>query len=128
MKYKTNFLKSILQKSNNPRRLFEKGALKMIYLNPKTYLYFRNSGFSDFSVDLIRYDGTYFVTLLKLMCNYKYGRNSFDFTSLADDFFKMVLCNKESIEIYGGNSKEVEEFVYFIRKKYDGINILGFDN
>ena len=125
---KNNFLSTILTKSNDPAELYKKGPLKMIYLNPKTYLYFRKSNIRNFDVDLIRYDGIFFVLLLKLFCGYKYGRNSFDFTSLADKFFKTVKDNNESIEIYGGKSEEISKFINFISKKYHGINITDYDS
>lgn len=125
---KNNFLADILKKSNNPSLLYKKGPLKMIYLNPKTYLHFRKTYYKNFGVDLIRYDGIYFVSLLKFLCGYKYGRNSFDFTSLADKFFKTVKENNESIEIYGGSDDEITKFINFIREKYQGINITDYDN
>lgn len=124
----SNFLGEIIKKSNNPSLLYKKGGLKMIYLNPKTYLYFRDSNFKHFNVDVIRYDGIYFVTLLKFFCSYKFGRNSFDFTSLADKYFNTILENNESLEIYGGTSEDIIKFVEFLKKKYKGIHITDYDN
>ena len=101
----------------------------MIYLNPKTYIYFRDKIKSEnLNVEIIRYDGIYFVTLLRLFCNYKFGRNSFDFTSLAHKFFNSVLINNQKIEIYGGTDVEIKKFIDFLRKKYNGIKISEYDN
>lgn len=100
---------------------------KMIYLNPFTYLYFRRRFELLTNTSIIRFDGILMSTLMKLFYSYPYGRNSFDFTSLADEYFHFWSINHSRIAIYGATDDDLRAFIDKLKEKYD-LNIVDFYN
>ena len=97
-----------------------------LYLNPRNIDYILNRLSLDRTV--YRTDGIYLTSLLNTIFPIEKGRNrqSFDFTSLANPFFKRLSRTDEKLFMAGGGIEEVRDFVDIVRDLYPGINIVGY--
>ena len=102
-------------------------GIRMIYLNPLTYLFFRRRLNLISNISVVRFDGILMSVLMRLFYKYPFGRNSFDFTSLADSAFAEWSLNKKKIAIYGATDQDLQLFTERIKVKYD-INIVDTCN
>jgi len=97
------------------------------FLNPFSYLFFRNElkVFSDFDIILI--DGISLVYLTRLI-NLNTKRYSFDMTSLAPLVFENCIKNNLSIYFVGSTEKSINIFIKKIKSKYLKLKISGYRN
>ncbi|GGD76821.1 WecB/TagA/CpsF family glycosyltransferase [Lacimicrobium alkaliphilum] len=99
---------------------------------PGTYSFMNFASLTSFFVnpnfDRIRYfcDGFLMAALIKMITGKDIKRVSFDFTSIASDFFSYSESNGKKIAIIGAKETEVQAFVKKMQDKYKGIEKIKF--
>lgn len=99
----------------------------VLYLNPKTYLHYREQPELLEMVDGIRFDGI-LMRLLVSLCLLRGSsipRQSFDMTSLAPKVFAYCVSNQKRVYIAGGKAGEAEIFCDKLRSEYPNLQIVG---
>ena len=111
---------NLISEANHDKKL-------VTFLNPYSYLFFKENInlFSKF--DIIYIDGVLLVYLLKTIAP-KTFRCSFDMTSLAPHVFKNSINHNKNIYFIGAKEIEISNFVLNIKSKYPNLNILGYRN
>jgi N-acetylglucosaminyldiphosphoundecaprenol N-acetyl-beta-D-mannosaminyltransferase len=96
------------------------------FINPYSYLYFRNNVqlFNEF--DHLFLDGVLLVGLFRIL-GVKTSRYSFDMTSLAPKVFSDAVRQNQTIFIIGSNQESIQDFVKVITSKYKGLPLVGFN-
>lgn len=87
------------------------------YLNNFSYYQLRDFNFNIKTKILV--DGQFFVFLINLFLNKSIKRNSFDFTSNADEIFNYISKNKKKLFVIGSTEKNSNIFREFLLKKYN---------
>jgi N-acetylglucosaminyldiphosphoundecaprenol N-acetyl-beta-D-mannosaminyltransferase len=91
-----------------------------------TFSYYRlfDSGFPVDRLDSIFVDGLLQVKLHNFFHKEKINRVSFDFSSIADDYFEYVLKNHLKIALIGAKPDEIVEAVRKLCERYNGLRIV----
>ncbi|MBD0399850.1 WecB/TagA/CpsF family glycosyltransferase [Flammeovirga sp. EKP202] len=98
------------------------------FLNPASYVEARKKISLYKEIDSIYVDGILLVKLLNIFCNQNVTRKSFDMTSLAPLVFNDAINDSKSIYFIGSTQNSIEGFIDIIKKKYKGLNIIGYRN
>lgn len=96
-----------------------------IYLNNYSYYMLRNVTLN--SNTKILSDGLFFVNCLNFMLRKKIKRNSFDFTSNANEIFNYVSVHNKKLIIVGSTTQNSLTFKNFIQEKYKLENCISID-
>ena len=103
----------------------------ILYMNPETYLFYRNCPQSLVDVRGLRFDGLLFSSLNRFFLNLKTPRRSFDFTSIADAVFSYYVRVEGKVAIYGGSNEDLSCFIKVLKERYPDLNIIdhasGYD-
>lgn len=102
---------------------FETKAIS--FVNPFSYYMMLEGEYVSRGVDGFFVDGGLLVSLLKLRDGLRVERVSFDYSSIAEDFFIFCEQNKLRVSFVGATPNEMEAFLLHICKKYPKM-LLGF--
>tara|TARA_A100001015_G_scaffold279883_1_gene341458 strand:+ start:1658 stop:2359 length:702 start_codon:yes stop_codon:yes gene_type:complete len=97
------------------------------FLNPNTLKLLDESKI-DTSKILFFCDGISLSKILSFKLKKKIKRYSFDFTSIADSFFREISDNESSIYIKGATTKELDLFKKKIKEKHKKLSIVGTES
>lgn len=92
------------------------------FVNPFSYYIFADSGIRSY-FDYIFIDGFSLVKIYNLLNNRNAKRYSFDFTSLASNFFKFASDNKLKIALVGSTKNEIEAASLVIKSRFPELSI-----
>lgn len=95
------------------------------FINPVNYVMLAEHPNLINGIDHFFFDGILAKQWLGWLTRNKFCRLSFDFTSIADQFFQYCLDNGKSVYILGGTQSELENFSKIIKKKYPQLCIVG---
>lgn len=101
-------------------------SLRVVHLNPMTYVYYRNNPESLKNIDAFRFDGFYMVGVLRLFGIKIYEPQSFDFSSLAPSFFSALQNDRGKMYVIGGSEVEIKMFCEIVLSKYPSIQLVGY--
>ena len=115
----------IESKLTSYKNCFENGSVT--FINLYSYMMNRKSNADFKSFDFVGVDGIMLVLAFRAI-GVKVTRLSFDFTSIANDFFLSCCSDKKSLYIVGSEQKNIENFASKVRERYLGINIVDYRN
>lgn len=120
-------ISSILNKYSDGQDLAELIGKPVLlsFLNPYSYLVVRDRKDIVESVDKWAFDGKLLQFFFSFFLRGKYKRASFDFTSLADPFFKAVCKKNKTLYVVGTAPELVSVFAEIIATSYPGIKLIG---
>lgn len=98
------------------------------FVNTFSYYQLLDSKCSVDKIDYIFVDGYLQVILHNLFHKNKINRVSFDFSSIADDFFNYIIKNNLKIALIGAREDEVSFAVSNLKSKYKDLQIPYFRN
>ena len=97
----------------------------ILYLNPETYIFYRRNPSILENVRGLRFDGLLFSTLNSMLLKTLIARRSFDFTSLAHDYFLFLENNAYKVVFIGATEAQVESFSAIIKARYPRLNVVA---
>lgn len=98
----------------------------ILYLNPETYIFYRNNPSVLRKVCGLRFDGLLFSSLNKTLLKTSIARRSFDFTSLAHVYFSFLQDNAYKVAFIGATELQLESFLGIIKARYPRLNIVAW--
>ncbi len=127
------YLTSIIEKSpitqdvnnDNFADWFFAKQRSVTFINPVNYVVLAEHPNLIKDMDHFFFDGILAKQWLGWLKRKQFCRLSFDFTSIADQFFKYSQDHRKSIYILGGTRSELENFTNIIKKKYPKLEIIG---
>jgi N-acetylglucosaminyldiphosphoundecaprenol N-acetyl-beta-D-mannosaminyltransferase len=109
--------------------LLKKEKYKIItFVNIYSYYVLFNNKININKIKYIFIDGIIQIILHNIFHKNKVSRVSFDFSSIADDFFIYAVKNKLRIAIIGAKENEINAAVKNLKIKYSNLNIVYFRN
>lgn len=115
-------------------KLSEPDMVKHLFDNFKTVSFFnpvnyvKSREFRVDGVDTFLSDGIFSCAIFSLL-GFKYiKRFSFDFTSLAESFFKHCIANKLKVYLVGAKAEEIKNFKNLLSNEYPDLNVVGFSD
>lgn len=93
------------------------------FVNPYSYMMLRKENNVLVAFDHVYVDGSSAALIFSILFRKKIIRRSFDFTSLATDFFEYAQENKSRIAIVGSTSEANEKFVSLISDRYPDVTV-----
>lgn len=121
IKYKyTNIDEDILK--NN------KCSFCLIYLNPRTYIYYRKQLDKIECVDGVRFDGIFISWFIRRFIVKKklFKEQSFDMSSVAPKVFEYSQDESKKLFIAGGDKDDIKKFISIIKDKYNNLILEGY--
>lgn len=98
------------------------------FVNTFSYYQLLDSKCPIDKIDYIFADGGLQVRLHNIFNKDKINRASFDFSSIADDFFRYVIKNRLKIALIGAAEDEIKSAVKNLDNKYPDLRIAYFRN
>ena len=93
------------------------------FLNPVNFLQLRTE--SELKIDFYLLDGMFMVSALHLISDKHFERLSFDYTSLADPFFRYCEAHQKKIYFVGAKQDELSRFINLLNENYPHLAIVG---
>jgi N-acetylglucosaminyldiphosphoundecaprenol N-acetyl-beta-D-mannosaminyltransferase len=103
-------------------------AVIITFVNTFSYYQLLDSDCALDKIDHIFVDGSLHVKFHNIFNKNKANRASFDFSSIADDFFVYAVKQEMNIAIIGATENEIATAVSNLRNKYTGLRIVYFRN
>ena len=98
------------------------------FINPYSYYSLRRTPDIISCFDRIYFDGSLAVVVFSFLFKRKLVRRSFDFTSVANDFFKFANERSLRIAVIGSTEESITKFTDFLRSEYKNIQIIYYRN
>lgn len=123
-------LVSLINKSSSeyPDIIFSRISANYTFVNPYSYVILRNYPEIIDNIDGLFVDGISMCWWIKLFCGIKVPRLSFDMTTVAKDFFKILSIKGESVFFIGAKEEEIAQTIKLIQQEFPSLNIKGFRN
>jgi len=101
---------------------------KVSFVNPVNYLLLIDNIDILCGVDYYFFDGQLARRWIGWLRSEDYARISFDFTSVARQFFKFCENNNKTIYILGAKESELVNFINLILDNFPSLKIVGYNN
>lgn len=96
------------------------------FVNPFSYSILNNNEWIINDVDYWYSDGALLCSLLNISRRDKIHRNSFDFSSVANELFLYATLHNYSISLIGGSLSEIQKASQYLSSRYPDMNIVYF--
>jgi N-acetylglucosaminyldiphosphoundecaprenol N-acetyl-beta-D-mannosaminyltransferase len=120
--------KKIMQYTNIDTLFVPGGPRVITFVNTFSYYQLVDAHCPIEKIDVVFVDGILQVGLHNMFVRRKINRASFDFSSLAHDFFRYVIANRLQIALIGATEAEIRLAVVNIKAAYPDVPISFFRN
>ncbi|WBM70852.1 WecB/TagA/CpsF family glycosyltransferase [Buttiauxella sp. WJP83] len=115
---------SISDYTDVKEKLITEGTSQIVsFVNPFSYYMMKENKYFSSNIDGFFVDGALLCLMHNIFNQKKIKRVSFDFSSIADDFFKFCENNNLIISIVGAKKEELEKSLCVLKKRYPALQL-----
>lgn len=108
--------------------LFKENHTAYSFVNPVSYLALNKRSDLVDKLDGLFVDGGVLCRFIRIFYGEKISRTSFDLTSFAPILLQHCIEQKKTLYIVGSKQDEIEVAVTELKKRFHGLNLIGFRN